>query len=332
MTDETHDRRPDTPDRLDTTDRTDQAQGSQEVADHPVPPGSVVVGVDGSPAANRALAWAVAEATRRERAIHLLCARETYIGAAHLDSSVAWTDPTLDALDSSLTVIEEAKAYVDQVSPDLRVTFSRPWGRPAQHLVIASHDAEIVVVGSRGHGRLASVMLGTVSLQTAAHARCPVIVVREGQPEHPTGSLKITVGVDGSTDATEAVAFAMRMAGPGGDVDLVLAWWLEMIDGMVVTTKDSPAWEQVVQRHHATIERALGNCREEYPNVTVEVHIERGRTEEVLLGAVKDSDLLVVGSRGRGGFAGLLLGSVSQHMLTAAPCPVAVMVNRREDR
>lgn len=240
MTDETHDRRPDTPDRLDTTDRTDQAQGSQEVADHPVPPGSVVVGVDGSPAANRALAWAVAEATRRERAIHLLCARETYIGAAHLDSSVAWTDPTLDALDSSLTVIEEAKAYVDQVSPDLRVTFSRPWGRPAQHLVIASHDAEIVVVGSRGHGRLASVMLGTVSLQTAAHARCPVIVVREGQPEHPTGSLKITVGVDGSTDATEAVAFAMRMAGPGGDVDLVLAWWLEMIDGMVVTTKDSP--------------------------------------------------------------------------------------------
>lgn len=296
-----------------------------------MPSGALVVGVDGSPAANRALAWAVADATRRERPIHLLCARETYIGAAHLDSSVAWTDPSLDSLDSSLTVVEEAKEYIEQVSPDLRVTFSRPWGRPAQHLVQASHDAEMVIVGNRGHGRLASVLLGTVSLQTAAHARCPVIVVREGQPEHPTGSLKITVGVDGSSDATEAVQFAMRMAGPGGDVDLVLAWWLEVVDGMVVTTQESDAWDTIVARHRHTIERALGSAREEYPHVNVEMHIERGSTKEVLLGAVRDSDLLVVGSRGRGGFGGLLLGSVSQHMLTEAPCPVAVMVNRRED-
>lgn len=299
--------------------------------DHAVPDGSVVIGVDGSAASNRALAWAVADATRRSRPVHLLCAREAYIGAAHLDSSVAWTDPSLDALDSSLTVVEEARDYIRSVSPDLQVTFSRPWGRPAQHLVIASHDAEMVVVGNRGHGRLASVVLGTVSLQTAAHARCPVIVVREGQPEHPTGSLKITVGVDGSSDASEAVQFAMRTAGPGGHVDLVLAWWLEVVDGMVVTTPESAQWETVVQRHRATIERSLSRAREDHSAVSVATHIERGRTEEVLLNAVRDADLLVVGSRGRGGFAGLLLGSVSQHMLAAAPCPVAVMVNRRED-
>lgn len=314
------------------SENADAENAEAQVDDHPVPDGAVVVGVDGSPASNRALAWATADATRRSRPLHLLCARETYIGAAHLDSSVAWTDPALDALDSSLTVVEEARDYVRQVSPELRVTFSRPWGRPAQHLVIASHVAEVVVVGSRGHGRLASAVLGTVSLQTAAHARCPVIVVREGQPEHPTGSLKITVGVDGSHDANDAVEFAMRMAGPGGDVDLVTAWWLEIVEGAVVTTEESPQWQVVQKRQRAVIERALGSLREEYPHVNVEAHIERGRTEEVILKAIGDSDLLVVGSRGRGGFAGLLLGSVSQHMLTAAPCPVAVMVNRRDER
>lgn len=315
------------------TDHSDPDRRADEsgTEDHPVPQGSVVVGVDGSPAANRALAWATAEATRRSLPLHLLCARETYIGAAHLDSSVAWTDPTLDALDSSLTVVEEGVDYVRQVSPQVEVTFSRPWGRPAQHLVDASREAEMVVVGNRGHGRLASVVLGTVSIQVAAHARCPVVVMREGQPEHPTGSLKITVGVDGSSDSADAVAFAMRIAGPGGDVDLVSVWWLEVVDGRVVTTPDSPAWQAVQERQHAMLERTLGGLREEYPQVNVELHVERGRTEEVLLAAVGDSDLLVLGSRGRGGFAGLLLGSVSQHLLGAAPCPVAVMVNRRDE-
>ncbi|MDO5710783.1 MAG: universal stress protein [Micrococcales bacterium] len=317
-------------DRNKTTGSTDD-QTIDEPAEDPVQSGSIVVGLDGSVASNRALAWAVAEATRRQRPLHLLCARETYIGAAHLDSSVAWTDPSLDALDSSLTVVEEAREYVKTVSPDLQVAFSRPWGRPAQHLVVASRVAEIVVVGSRGHSRLASVVLGTVSLQTAAHARCPVIVVREGQPEHPAGSLKIAVGVDGSSDAREAVRFAMRTAGPGGDVELVLAWWLEVVDGVVVTTPGTRYWEEIEARHRVTIQNALGALPQEYPQVNIEVTVSRGRTEDVLLKAVQDVDLLVVGSRGRGGFAGLLLGSVSQHMLTIAPCPVAIMVNRRED-
>lgn len=317
-------------DRNKTIKSTDD-QAFDEPAEDPVQSGSIVVGLDGSVASNRALAWAVAEATRRQRPLHLLCARETYIGAAHLDSSVAWTDPSLDALDSSLTVVEEAREYVKTVSPDLQVAFSRPWGRPAQHLVVASRVAEIVVVGSRGHSRIASVVLGTVSLQTAAHARCPVIVVREGQPEHPAGSLKIAVGVDGSSDAREAVRFAMRTAGPGGDVELVLAWWLEVVDGVVVTTPGTRYWDEIEARHRVTIQNALGTLPQEYPQVNIEVTVSRGRTEDVLLKAVQDVDLLVVGSRGRGGFAGLLLGSVSQHMLTIAPCPVAIMVNRRED-
>ncbi len=308
----------------------DSGDQPAEAADHAVPQGAIVVGVDGSEQAQRALAWAVTDAARRSRPLHLLCARESYIGAAHLDSAVEWSDPSLEALDSSKEVTDRAVEYVHSIAPDLPVTVSRPWGRPAQHLVIASREAELVVVGSRGHGGLSAVVMGTVSLQTAAHARCPVVVVRDGHPEHPGGPLRITVGVDGSHDSTQAVQFAMRMAGAGGSVTLVLAWWLEVVNGMVVTTPESEGWKTVTAKHEATLEKSLGSARQEHPDVQVHTRIERGRTEEVLLDAVQGSDLTVVGSRGRGGFSGLLLGSVSQHMLTAAPCPVAVMVNRRD--
>lgn len=305
-------------------DTSDASEG------HDVPTGAVVVGVDGSTGARAALAWAVSEAVRRGRPLHLLCSREVYIGAAHLDSSVAWTNPELDAMDSSSTVVDEASEFVRGLAPDVPLTFSRPWGRPAGHLVEASREASMVVVGNRGQGRVASSVLGTVSLQTAAHAHGPVVVVREGQTRHPGGSMKITVGVDGSVDSVRAAHFAFDMAGPGGRVDLVLAWWLEMVDGVVVTTPDSPQWARVVGGHERTLERIVAEAGSAHPEVAAEMHVTRGRTEDVVLAATADADLLVVGSRGRGGFAGLLLGSVSQHMLGVSPCPVGVTARVRD--
>lgn len=309
---------------------TEDERNTLETDDHPVPDGSIVVGIDGSAAARDALAWAVAEASRRGRELHLICAREAYIGAAQLDSSVAWTTPALDAMDSSDTVVEEALEQVRSLSGDQRVTWSRPWGRPAQHLVEASRSASLVVVGSSGRGPVAAAVLGTVSLQTAMHAHSPVVVVREGQTRHPAGSLKVTVGVDGSADSREAARFAFDVAGPGGRVDAVLAWWLEVVDGVVVTTPESPQWESVTQRYERALAETVEAAAAGHPEVTYETHVERGRTEDVILEETADADLLVVGSRGRGGFAGLLLGSVSQHLLATSPCPVAVMVNRRQ--
>lgn len=301
-----------------------------DVPDQDLPVDAIVVGVDGSVGARAALSWAVSEALRTARPLHLLCSREVYIGAAHLDSSVAWTNPDLDALDSSLTVVEEAAEFVRDVAPGLPVTWSRPWGRPAQHLIDASRHASLVVVGSRGQGRLAGAVLGTVSLQTAAHAHGPVVVVREGQTRHPGGSMKVTVGVDGSEDSARAASFAVDVAGPGGRVDLVLAWWLEVVDGHVVTTPESPQWAVVEEKYRKVLDR-VAQAATAHPEVTVESHVTRGRTEDVILAATVDADLLVVGSRGRGGFAGLLLGSVSQHMLANSPCPVAVTTEGPDD-
>lgn len=303
---------------------------STESDDHAVPEGALVVGTDGTASARDALTWATAEATRRGAPLHLLCARETYIGAAYLDSSVAWTVPELAALDSSSTVVEEALEHVRTLSPDLRVTWSRPWGRPARHLVEASRKASLVVVGSSARSQVPAAVLGTVSLQTATHAHAPVVVVREGQTPHPAGSLKVTVGIDGSADSADAAGFAFDLAGPGGRVDAVLAWWLEVVDGVVVTTPESPQWEVVQTRYEQALGRIVETAAAGHPEVTYETHVTRGRTEDIVLAETHDADLLVVGSRGRGGFAGLLLGSVSQHLMATSPCPVAVMVNRRE--
>lgn len=294
-----------------------------------MPEGSIVVAVDGSAAAQQALAWGIAEAVRLERPLHLLCAREAYIGAMSFDPATAWADPGLEALDTSLTVIEESVAEVHRLAPQLKLTSSRPWGRPVRHLVDASARAWLIVIGSRGRSRLAGSVLGTVSLQTAAHAECPVVVVREGQVSHPAGSMRVVVGVDGSPDSVQAARFAMSVAGVGGQVDLVNAWWLEIVEGAVVTTPDSDRWNEVVAKHEQVLERVLGDLPGEYPGVNVSTHVERGHTEQVILAAAADADLVVVGSRGLGGFSGLLLGSVASHVLGGAPCPVAVMVNRR---
>jgi nucleotide-binding universal stress UspA family protein len=300
----------------------DRRAGSSD----PIPPHAVVVGVDGSPSAATALTWAAREAERRRAPLHLICSREAYIGVMHqLDGAVTW--PLLED-DDSQEILADAGDLARQVAPGVSVTSAAPYGRPAHHLVEASGEAALLVLGSRGRGRLTSTVLGTTSLQTAIHARCPVVVVRRPDQEHPGSGLRVVVGVDGSRHSLGAVDFAMQMADPGGSVTLVLAWWLEIVDGVVVTTPDSPQWARAERRHAALLTAALGDNARQRPQVEVVTKAVRSHAAEALLSASADADLLVVGSRGRGGFAGLLLGSVSQQMLVSAPCPVAVSPHR----
>lgn len=291
-----------------------------------VPTGSVVVGVDGSEPAAEALDWAVAEASRLGVGLHILSAREVFAAATPLDGTLAWSEAAIaEAGDDTDRIVEEALTTAREAAPDLQITQSRPWGGAARVLVEASERARLIVLGHRGRGRVTSAVLGTVSLQTAAHARCPVVVLRPGQNSHPRRSHHVVVGVDGSRDSIRAAQFAFDAAAPDGTVAVVHAWWLEVVDGVVVTTPESTQWGQVVAEKTAQTDKALDGLREAHPDVTVDVRIERAHATEYLLQAATDADLLVVGSRGRGGFAGLLLGSVSQHMLVQSPCPVAVV-------
>lgn len=298
----------------------------EEVAD--VPEGSVVAGLDGSPASDAALAWGVREAASRDLPVHLICARESYaLPTGAIEGTLPWE--ALD--DGGEAILTEARARALEIAPDVPITCSRPWGGAAQVLVAASDRAAFLVVGTRGRGRRTAAVLGTVSLQTASHARCPVVVIRgdQGEATRTHGSAHVVVGVDGSRDSERALRFAFDCAAPRGRVTAITAWWLEVVDGVVVTTPESAEWERVVSGHESKLRGVIGDLPAQYPEVTLETRVERAHATEILIEASKDADLLVVGSRGRGGFAGLMLGSVSQHMLTGASCPVAVVSRLR---
>lgn len=283
--------------------------------------GAVVVGVDGSPTSDAATLWAAAEAVRRAAPLHVVCAREDFVGAMMSSEGMVGRLELGD--DSSAQTAESAASAAREAFPALRVTTATPYGRPARHLVEASAGADLVVVGSRGQGRLSSVLLGTTSLQTVSHAHCPVVVIREPHP-HPGTDLHVVVGVDGSERASAALRFAAEAAGPRGTVEVVYAWWLEVIDGVVVTTEGSPEWRIADEQHRILLERAVGDVPDRFPDIRFTSRSVRGHAAQVLVEAAHSADLLVVCARGRGGFAGLLLGSVSQRVLESAPCPVAV--------
>jgi nucleotide-binding universal stress UspA family protein len=142
----------------------------------------------------------------------------------------------------------------------------------------------------------------------------------------PDTDRPVVVGVDGSTSSLRAVDFAFdEAARRAARLVAVHSWWIEVVEGMVVTTPGSPQWQLAAERMHAEAAESLAGHRQRYPEVDVEVRMVNDRPVDALVSASQDADLLVVGSRGRGGFAGLLLGSVTRGAMTRASCPVAVV-------
>ncbi len=194
-------------------------------------PGTIVVGVDGSPDSEGALQWAVAEATRRRLPLHLLHATNIdYLVAA------AMLNPA-DAPDVPDDVVEAAQERALRLGPGLTVTAEASTGAAAHDLVEHSEGAEAVVVGAHGRGVVRE-SLGSVSLQVAMHAKCPVVVVRGQQTGQPSGP--VVVGIDGSALSREALGYAFEQASLRGTrLVVILAWWIEFIDGVVVTSPGS---------------------------------------------------------------------------------------------
>lgn len=304
-------------------------------------PGSIVAGVNGTECARRALDWAADEAARRGLPLHLLHATNLdWMVAAALISSPDAHPMTDDALDAETVRVHERH-------PDLRVTAQLTTGAPAHDLVEASAHASMIVVGTQCRHAITQA-LGSVAQHVAAHAHCAVVVVREGIPEVPLGRTRgsagadqpvtdrpapIVVGVDGSPMSTAAVDFAFAHASLAG-VPLVVihAWWLEFADGAVVTTESGPEGHKVLDGKRLSVSETLAGRGAQYPDVAVDVRLVHERPEKALVAASADAALLVVGARGHGAVAGLLLGSVSQEVLLKASCPVAVVRPARARR
>ena len=285
----------------------------------------VVVGVDGSEGSAAALDWALHEAASRGTALRALFAYQRPPGPAvrHPDGLRA-EELVRSALSNAVSAAVRRTG-----SAGVAVTVEPVEGHPVGVLVEASGPAALVVTGARGRGPLRGLLLGSVSQSVAHHARGPLVVVpppgesapRAASP-HGDGP-RVVVGVDGSQACVAALRFAADAARRADAVLHVVHAWLGTVSGY-----GGPLWESprttLVEEARAALDtsvRALGNTG----GLDVRAETAEGLEYGVLLDAARGADLLVVGSRGRGGWRGLLLGSVGLHCVAASPCPVAVI-------
>lgn len=277
---------------------------------------TIVVGVDGSSAARHALSWAVSEARRRRSSLRLVHAWTFAIGghAAPADTLLLLADASQALLDG---VVCEARAG----APDLEIAGTLVQHAPARALLVESAGAELLVVGSRGHGALSAFFVGSVADACVRHATVPVAVVRPEADEHPGA---VVVGVDGSAASIEALRWAREEARlRGAGLVALHAWQPEYsteLAALAGVDHDAP----LERAAHDVVEHAL-EATAAADGVEVQARVVRAVPGAALVDASRDAALLVVGSRGRGGFVGLLLGSVSRRCLHAAACPVVVV-------
>lgn len=283
--------------------------------------GRIVVGVDGSEVDEIVVGWAAAEAARRGAELHILLARALPGALAGPPEVIAAVmEIPREEVDAAVTA---AAAIATRDHPALHVTSSTPEGNPAGCLINASEQANLVVVGEHGLGRFSAAALGATAMQVALHARCPVAVIDPAVKfRHPGSSSHVVVGVDGSVQALSAVRYALAAAGPGGHVELIRAYWPEAVDGPIPLPGPGDAADAgMAAQLGPGMAEVLAAAR---PDVSVGAQAVHGRAATVLAEAARDADLLVVASRGHGGFVGLLVGSVAQRLLMDAPVPLIV--------
>ncbi|MEV4710853.1 universal stress protein [Micromonospora sp. NPDC049374] len=267
----------------------------------------VVVGVDGSPPSLVAAEHAAQAAVWRSRPLHLVHGYLHPLGYGVPINPYEVGVPA--ASEDGRKMLEQTAAELVDRWPGLTVEVRQVAGGPGATLVEESRRAELVVVGSRGLGGFAGLLLGSVGTQVAAHGHCPVLVIRPPDRPLPTEG-PVLVGVDGSESAELAVGYGAEEAGRRGGT-LVLVHVADEGDD------DGAA--------AALLATAGAAARGSHPGLTVEERvIVAPKPDQALIEATGDAALVVAGSRGRGGFAGLLLGSVSQTLVHHARCPVLI--------
>ncbi|WP_169947048.1 universal stress protein [Microbispora sp. H11081] len=278
----------------------------------------IVVGADGSAQALCAVDWAAAEAGRRHlplRIVHI---------AVRWEYNVATHEPGLEAPRPEAAGLEVLRIAEDRARTFASVDVGCRLGIgpiPATLLQEAA-DAALLVLGSHSTGGFTRSLLGSVSRQMAEHAACPVVIVPgTGTGSGPSG---IVVGVDGSEASVDAVGFAFEEAS------------LRSVGLRAVHAWAHPAYPRemrpvrydmtAVEREGARLlSESLAGWKAKYPDVSVAEDVIEGVPTSVLVDASGAAELLVVGARGRGGFPGLRLGSVSHAVLHHAKGPVAVV-------
>jgi len=274
----------------------------------------IVVGYDASPDAELALGWALDTAALTHARLQVVVAA---MPTDHLPTALAEHEEAF-ALRVSSTARDLAERH-DGV--DTTVVVEHGWALPV--LVRAAADADLLVVGSRGHNRLESRWLGSVSQHLAGHATCPVAVVRA---PHKPEAREILVGIDGSPSSVRALEYAATRAELTGEPVLAVHAYPGLTygdGGLGALALDIDTTE--VDRAERLAAELVAGVVVDHPDVTVRSTATMGRAARVLGRLSEDASLVVVGSRGRTPVQELLLGSVSQEVLHRATCPVVVV-------
>ncbi|MGP4014117.1 universal stress protein [Streptomyces sp. 4N124] len=283
----------------------------------------ITAGVDGTEESHAALAWAAREAVRRGLPLRVVHAwrfqPHEAIDAGDADSQAGWVR----------TAVAEAARTVTERHPELDVTTDVLEGGPADTLAAAAADAEMLVLGSRGHGRVVGFLLGSVGQQVIAGATGPVVLVRAGdEPAAEAAGREVVVGQQGDPDDSAAVLrFAFETAAArGATVRAVRAWTLPPVFSY------SPASLKLLDEagglepyEKKALAAAVQPWRDRFPDVPVVEHVEMGSAGQVLLEVAGQAQLMVVGRRARRTAVGTRIGSVAHGVLHHAGCPVAVV-------
>ncbi|QQQ80193.1 universal stress protein [Saccharothrix sp. 6-C] len=280
----------------------------------------IVVGVDGSASAVTAAAWAAREAARLRVPLRLVHA---YLLPAQGYPELVVNGPEVrEAFEQQgLQWLQEAAEAARMAVPNVEVETVLVVDRPAAALITESRRARMIVLGSQGLGGFSGLLVGSVAVAVSAHGHSPVVVVREPVDERGP----VVVGVDGSPVSEQAVAFAFEEASlRGAPLTAVIAWTDVLVDS-VYGSRFTVDWSQVEDEQRRILAERLAGWQEKYPDVEVTRVVLRDRPVRALLTAAVGAQLLVVGSHGHGGFAGMVLGSTSQGLVYHATCPLAVV-------
>jgi len=286
-------------------------------------PSTILVAVDGSPESDAAIAWAANESAIRRAPVNLMYV----IPPARVD----WP----------IDIMLEPPEWYDKIAREIleraKKTFQTSWrgtssahvettignGRIVPVLSDASKDAHMVVTGSRGRGALHRLLIGSVSNGLLHHAHCPVAVIPSDRPSVHAGA-PVVVGIDGSPSSEAATALAFDEADRRG-VDLVaLHAWNDFGAYLGVDVGADTEWRQYEIEAHEVLAERLAGWQEQYPDVAVHRRIVCNEPAYWLTEESRRAQLVVVGSRGRGGFTGLLLGSTSSAVVQVSSAPVIV--------
>ncbi|MFJ1768099.1 universal stress protein [Amycolatopsis sp. NPDC088138] len=288
----------------------------------------ITVGVDGSAGSTAALVWAARTASLRHlrlRIVHGLQLAGLYYGGGMAGADAGALSDAIQA--DGQRIIAEARGLVASIDKDLVVTTELPDDPPVPMLIDESRHARMLVVGRSGAGGFAGMLVGATAATVASHAHCPVALIRGREDTAMVpDSGPVVVGIDGSANSEPALGVAFEEASLRG-VPLVAAhaWNDVTYEDTHGTARIRTQPETLEEGERRLLAERLAGWREKYPDVGIQPLLVRDRPRHVLLEASETAQLVVVGSHGRGGFTGMLLGSTSQALVQHARCPVLVV-------